>query len=288
MTPASSCTLARMGGDRDHGLFGPDTVIWRVNREGSLLIGGGAAAILQVAHPLVAAGVGEHSRYDVDPWGRLYRTLDITTRITFGPTPVAKKAARAIQMAHKRVHGELPWDAGRFAAGTPYDANDPELQMWVHATLVATSLAVYTRWIGALTIGEQRRYYEEQKTMGEAFGVPRDMQPATLADFFDYYDAMLASDTLASTPVLHDVAASIMRPKLPLAGRPVTDAMNLATAALMTPRWRAELGLAWGPGRERLVDASQAVLRRALPLLPGLMREFPHARNANRRVATAA
>jgi uncharacterized protein (DUF2236 family) len=277
-----------MGDGRDHGLFGPGSVIWRVNREGSLLIGGGAAAILQVAHPLVAAGVGAHSRYQVDPWGRLYRTLDITTRITFGSTEVAHKAAGAIQMAHKRVHGELPWDAGRFPAGTPYDANDPELQMWVHATLVATALTVYTRWIGRLTIDEQHRYYEEQKTMGEAFGVPREMQPATLGDFFDYYDAMLESDALASTPVLQAVAKSVMRPNLPLGGRPLTDAVKLATAGLMTPRWRDELGLPWGPNRERLLDASRFVLRRALPLLPSVAREFPGARSADRRVKTAA
>jgi uncharacterized protein (DUF2236 family) len=277
-----------MGGDRDHGLFGPESVIWRVNREGSLLIGGGAAAILQVAHPLVAAGVGEHSQYQADPWGRLYRTLDITTRITFGSTPVAEKAARAIQMAHKRVHGQLPWDAGRFPAGTPYDANDPELQMWVHATLVATSLTVYTRWIGKLTVAERNRFYEEQKTMGEAFGVPRDMQPATLPEFFDYYDAMLESDALASTPVLHEVTRSILEPDLPLRGRPLSDAVRLATAGLMTPRWREELGLPWSPARERVLDASRVVLKRALPLLPGVVREFPGARIADRRVRTAA
>ena len=277
-----------MAADRDVGLFGPGSITWRVNREGALLIGGGAAAILQVAHPLVAAGVGEHSNYRTDPWGRLYRTLDITTKITFGSTPTAHKAARAIQMAHKRVHGELPWDAGRFPAGTPYDANDPELQMWVHATLVANSLAVYTRWIGTLTIAEQRLFYEEQKTAGEMFGVPIDVQPATLADFYDYYDDMLASDHLASTPVLHEVTASIMTPDLPLGGRPLSDAVKLATAGLMTPRWRAELGLPWGPNRERVLDASRFVFRRALPLLPSVAREFPGARSAHRRARTAA
>lgn len=277
-----------MGGSRDSGLFGPGSVTWRVNRQGAVLIGGGAAAILQVAHPLVAAGVGEHSNYDTDPWGRLYRTLDITTRITFGSTEESDKAARAIQMAHKRVHGRLPWDAGRFPAGTPYDANDPELQLWVHATLVATSLTVYTRWIGDLAIGEQRRFYDEQKTMGEAFGVPRDMQPATLPEFWRYYEEMLASDALASTPVLHEVTRSIMRPKLPLGGRPLSDAVKLATAGLMTPRWRAELGLPWGPNRERVLDASRFLFRRALPLLPSVAREFPAARSADRRVRTAA
>jgi uncharacterized protein (DUF2236 family) len=114
------------------------------------------------------------------------------------------------------------------------------------------------------------------------------MQPDTLAAFFDYYDAMLESDALASTPVLHAVARSIMEPDLPLRGRPFSDAVKLATAGLMTPRWRAELGLPWSPGRERLLDASTTVLRRALPLLPSVVREFPGARKADRRVKTAA
>jgi uncharacterized protein (DUF2236 family) len=277
-----------MGDGRDSGLFGPGSVTWRVNREGTILIGGAAAAILQVAHPLVAAGVGEHSRYKVDPWGRLVRTLAITTKMTFGSTKQAEEGARAIRMAHKRVHGKLPWDAGRWPAGTPYDANDPELGMWVHATLVATSLTVYTRWIGDLPLADQRRFYDEQKAIGEAFGVPRDMQAATLADFFDYYDEMLASDALAPTPVLHDVTRSTLRPDLPLSGRPLTDALALATASLLTPRWRRELGLPWGPGRERLLDASRFVVRNALPLVPGVLRQFPAARGAARRAQAAA
>ena len=77
----------------DVGLFGPGSLTWRVNREGVLLLGGGAALVLQVAHPLVAAGVEEHSNYREDPWGRLYRTLDLTTKIVFGSTTEAEEAA---------------------------------------------------------------------------------------------------------------------------------------------------------------------------------------------------
>src|SRR5919201_1183445 len=144
----------------DAGLFGPGSVTWRVNREGVLLVVGGAALVLQVAHPLVAAGVAEHSNYREDPWGRLYRTLDLTTKIVFGSTEVAEEAAARIRHVHGRVHGETTEPGGRYPAGTPYDARDPELLMWVHATLVDTSLLVYTRYVGPLSIGEQQRYYE--------------------------------------------------------------------------------------------------------------------------------
>src|SRR5881397_2144053 len=121
----------------DAGLFGPGSLTWRVNREGALLLGGGAALVLQVAHPLVAAGVAEHSNYREDPWGRLYRTLDVTTKIVFGSSEVAEEASQRLWNVHGRVQGTSP-------DGASYQARDPDLLMWVHATLIDTTLLVYT------------------------------------------------------------------------------------------------------------------------------------------------
>jgi uncharacterized protein (DUF2236 family) len=275
----------------DVGLFGPGSMTWRVNREGVLLVGGGAALVLQVAHPLVAAGVAEHSSYREDPWGRLYRTLDLTTKIVFGSTEVAEEAAARIQHVHKRVHGETTEPGGRYPAGTRYDARDPELLMWVHATLVHTSLEVYTRYVGRLSIGEQREYYEEQKLLGEQFGVPRDRQPDALADFHDYFRDMIESDRIAVTGALRDVVDATLRPELPFVMRPVVEALNLATVALLPARVREELGLPWSANRRRVFEASRVVMSRLLPVLPRVMREFPPARSADRRasrLATAA
>ena len=272
----------------DAGLFGPGSITWRVNREGALLLGGGRALILQVAHPLVGAGVAEHSNYREDPWGRLYRTLDVTTRITFGSTATAREASEALARVHTRVRGVTKEDGGRFPAGTPYEASDPELLMWVHATLVDTSLLVYERYVGHLTIAERLRYYEEQKVMGEAFGVPVDRQPATYAEFNEYVDDMLASDSIAVTNALRDVADATLHPDMPLVTRPVFEALKIATAGMLPPRLREELGLPWGPHRERLYGAGRAVLRTLVPALPGLLRDFPPARSAERRARAAA
>jgi uncharacterized protein (DUF2236 family) len=275
----------------DVGLFGPESVTWRVNREGVLLAGGGTALILQLAHPLVAAGVSQHSNYREDPWGRLYRTLDLTTKITFGSTATAEEASARIRHTHGRVRGKSSEGAGAFAAGTPYDARTHDLVMWVHATLVHTSLLVYQRYVGPLTIAEQRRYYEEQKLLGEKFGVPREHQPDTYADFNDYYEEMLASDRIVATDALHDVVDAVMRPQVPFVARPVIEALNLSTVGHLPPSLREELGLPWGPHRARLFEASRVVLSAALPVLPKLLREFPPARSADkraRRLATAA
>jgi len=165
----------------DAGLFGPGSVTWRVNREGVLLLGGGAALVLQVAHPLVAAGVAEFSNYREDPWGRLYRTLDLTTRIVFGDTETALEAGERIRNVHTRVHGVTKEPGGRYPAGTPYDAT-----------------------------------------------------------------------------------------------------------GLLPQRLRDELDLPWSPLRERLLGTQRALLRRLVPALPALVRDFPPARSARRRVRSAA
>jgi uncharacterized protein (DUF2236 family) len=268
----------------DAGLFGPDSVTWQVNREGVLLLGGGTAIILQLAHPLVAAGVAQHSNYREEPWARLYRTLDMTTKIMFGPTGLAEDTARKLRHVHGLIRGETTESAGRFPAGTPYDARTADLRMWVHATLVHVSLDVYTRYVGPLSIQKRQRYYDEQMLLAEKFGVPREEQPATYTEFYDYFNDMLASDAIAVTDALRDVVDATLNPPLPLVARPIVEAMNIATIGMLPPELRAELDLPWGANRRRLFDASQVVLSRALPVLPRLFREFPPARSADKRV----
>jgi uncharacterized protein (DUF2236 family) len=275
----------------DAGLFGPDTLTWRINREGVLLIGGGRALVLQVAHPLVAAGVEQHSNYQEDPWGRLYRTLDVTTRIVFGDSHESREAAERLWNVHGRVNGTTAENGGRHPTGAPYDAHDPELLMWVHATLVDTSILVYDRYVKRLTAEERSRYYLEQKSLAERFGVPLDRQPETYADFTAYFERMVSRE-LAPTGSLRAVVESVMHPRLPRAvqplGRPLAEALNLATAGLLPASLRDELALKWGPRREKLLGASDRVLRGVLPLLPAVAREFPMARKAAKRVDAAA
>ena len=272
----------------DAGLFGPGSMTWRVNREGVLLLGGGTAIILQLAHPLVAAGVAQHSNYRDEPWARLYRTLDMTTKIMFGPTDLADDTARKLRHMHGLIRGKTDESAGRFPAGTPYDARSPDLRMWVHATLVHVSLAVYTRYVGRLSVDEQRRYYDEQMLLGVKFGVPRDEQPPDFEAFNEYFDDMLASDSIAVTDALRDVVDATLHPPLPRIAAPVVQALNLATVGLLPAELRADLGLPWGRNRARMFEAGRVVLSRALPLLPGLFREFPPARSADKRVRAAA
>src|SRR6266545_808516 len=119
------------------GYFAPESVIRRLGNTPLVpFLGGGPAVLLQVAHPLVAAGVFDHSDVRRDLWRRLVHTLRALYLIAFGTKEEAERVAEVVQTVHTRVHGATRTQLGRFPPGTPYSASDPELMLWVHATLV--------------------------------------------------------------------------------------------------------------------------------------------------------
>jgi uncharacterized protein (DUF2236 family) len=258
-------------------MFGPRSLTWRVNGEAVLLLGGGRALILQVAHSKVAAGVADFSSFREDPWARLYRTLDTTLTIVFGDPAASRAASERLRRVHERV-------VGADDRGEPYRALDPELLLWVHATLIDTSLTIYECYVAALTRREREAYYGEMKALGEAYSIPRDAMPPSYRAFRSYFVAMLA-EGLRVTEVTRDVAAAVLRPDLPLVAWPATGLMRLVTVGTLPPRLRAELGLDWGAGRERLLAGSQLAVRRLLPALPALLHRFPQARAGILRAA---
>jgi len=269
----------------DHGLFGPESVTWRVNRESVLLLGGGRALLLQVAHPSVAAGVAQHSGYREDPWGRLTRTLEVTRRIVFGDGEAAARAAGELRHVHSHVHGTIE-DGAR--TGETYAASDPELLTWVWATLVESALLIYTRYVGPLKVADVDEFYDEQKRLLAACGAPAGQAPETFAQFMHWYDETV-EQVLEVTPAALDVKDATLRPRrLPLPLRPLYDALNLATVGLLPPTLRADYGLSWGSQRERVLGAQTTLVRRLMPLVPALVRELPSARSAERRVREAA
>lgn len=267
-----------------NGLFGPDSVTWRVNRESVLLLGGARALLMQLAHPALAAAVDQHSAYREDPWSRLFHTLDVSAEIVFGDRDTADRAAERLRNLHRQVRGTV---ADGDAAGSPYAANDPELLRWVWATLVDSALLTYTRYVGPLKLADVEGYYEEQKRFLAACGAPAEAAPPTYANLNAYIDVTI-DDVLEVTSPARAIAEQILRPRGPLPLRPLYDALNLTTIGLLPPSVREGYGLGWGSQRERLLGASTSAIRRLMPLLPSLLRELPTARSAHRRLREAA
>lgn len=274
----------RSGGQEMAGLFGPESVTWRMAGETVMLLGGGRAVLMQLAHPLVAAGVGRHSSYATDPWGRVGRTLELTQQITFGTWSEAIGAARTINRLHGGVTGALAERGGMFEPGTPYRARDPELLLWVLATLIDTGLLLYPMLVEPLTPAEEERYYQENRRAGTLLGLPETVVPPTVADFREYMRAMLAGDALAVTPEAREVARVVMRMPAPAVVRPLLAATEQVTVGLLPPRLRELYGFTWDGRRQALLEAWAVGTRRVLPLLPPTVRRMPRARAAWRRV----
>lgn len=265
------------------GYYGPDTLTWRLGGEAALLLGGGRAVLMQLAHPLVAAGVGRYSSYGTDPWGRVGRTLDLMQRITFGTRTEARIAARTINRLHIHVTGTLPHAAGDLPAGAPYAARNLDLLLWVHATLVDTMLMLYPLLVAPLSRAEQERYYEESKRVPALLGLPSASLPPTLDDFRAYMRAMLSSNQLALTPEAKDVQRIVMHMPVPFVLRPLLMATEQVTVGILPPRLREMYSFTWDSPRQRLLDLAFAGSRQLLARIPQPLRELPYARAAYRR-----
>lgn len=228
------------------GYFPPDSVVRQLgNSPVTPFLGGGAAVLLQVAHPLVAAGVAQHSGYDRNLWRRLVGTLRALYFVTFGDREEADAAAAVVRGVHEHVHGTTTAPLGPFPTGTRYDANNPDLMLWVHATLVYASLAAYQQFVGPLTDEEQERYHAEMNVVAELFGTPAQVLPRSYRDFHDYFQTQLQGETITVTAPAREVAAVILAAPLPAPARVIAPAHRIATARILPPRLRREYGLRW-------------------------------------------
>ena len=256
-------------------MFGPHSVTWRVNREAILLLGGGRALLLQVAHPLVAAGVAQHSDFRTAPLTRLWRTLELMLTITFADAARAIHAVRQIERIHSQVHGKLDVAAGPFRRGTRYDANDPELLFWVLATLVDTALLMYERFVGPLTAEEHAAYFREAKIAARLFAIPETLIPRGAREFRAYMKDMIEGDTLAVSAASRDIAAAILRPPLPPGLQHAVRATNFVTAGLLPPKLRERYQLPLGLAGQAMLGAMTAVAPLALAVVPPWLRALP-------------
>jgi uncharacterized protein (DUF2236 family) len=291
----------------DAGLYGPGTEAWRLNREAMLLLGAGPRALLlQLAHPLVAEGVAQHSDFRSDPWARLAATLRSYLRIVYGTTDAARGEIRRLNGLHRSIHGPVTDAAARARHGAEYTARDPELSLWVHATLVDSTIAAYDAWIEPLSEARRAAFYLETLPVGRAFGIAPGLLPPDFEAFAAYVATTLQPDgpiqvgdlarelgAAVLSPPLGPALAALGRPSPSIA--PLLDALPAAayrwilwpSVGLLPSRVREEYGLSWGL-RERAVAAWLVRSWRAWrPILPSGFRTMPQALAADRRVGAS-
>jgi uncharacterized protein (DUF2236 family) len=245
------------------GLFADDSMIRNVNRENVLLLGGGRALLMQLAHPKVAAGVDEHSDFRRRPIRRLRRTIRTIMAVVFGDKQTALAAARSINQVHGRVRG----------AG--YNALDPDLLLWVHATLVDTALVTYETFVRRLHADEAEAFYQEMKTLGELLGISMQKFPASLADFNAYMDWAMRDGPVHVDARGRDLARNVLRPRLRLLPGGAMLPFEVITTGLLPGTLREQYGLAWGARQERFYRLVVKALPRLVAVTPPILRVWP-------------
>jgi uncharacterized protein (DUF2236 family) len=269
----------------ERGYFTDHSMMRRVYRERALVLAGPRALLMQAAHPLAVSGLLAHSSALEEPYERLARTAEVMGTITFGTRADADRITRRVRAMHRRVSGSLKQPVGAYAAGTRYRASDPDLLLWVLYTLVDSALVVYRKYVGALSRSEKAELWSDYRVVGNLFGLRDSSMPGTLSDLEDYGREMLAGDRLQVNDWARTRARSIvLEPPVPLPLRPLVEAVNFITIALLPARIRAEYGFrplppAWV--RQALVTGGAEYVKRVvIPVLPGRLRLVPQAAQA--------
>ncbi|MGI8821795.1 MAG: oxygenase MpaB family protein [Acidimicrobiia bacterium] len=256
----------------DTGFFGPDSMMWRVNKEVTTLFGGARALLMQAAHPLVAAGARQTGAYRRHPWARLIRTATMQSQLTFGTRRSALEVADRINRLHAVIKGIDP------VTGEWYDALDYDQLLWVHAALEVSVLDFYRLTIGELTPDELERYHQENLTAAEMLLLPRWYVPGTYRSTRRYVEDVIGSGRLLRTDVADEVSNLIVSGAVPTRIKPLWAFVSLAAIGTLDPRLRHLYGLSWSPVKATALDWNLAAMRRGLPLAPRRLRTISPAR----------
>jgi uncharacterized protein (DUF2236 family) len=269
------------------GILGPRSVSWRLGGDLAVFLGGGRAALLQLAHPMVAHAVDHHSKTRSDVLGRFQRTFRHVFTMVFGELDDAMVAARRVHAIHTRVHGTIPQAVGAWPANTPYHANDADALRWVHATLVDTTIVVRERLGRAISTADLDAYMIEMNRFAALFGIPRRLLPQTWADHTSYMARMLDPDdgTLAVSPVAREMAMFLVGRGGPGPQPSLGRLTEVVTATMLPSHIHEAFGLATS---SVATTAVRAALRAVAPIynrLPDRLIALPARSEAANRLA---
>jgi uncharacterized protein (DUF2236 family) len=258
--------VARQTANPQAGIFGPDSMTWKINRESALFLGAGRAALLQLAHPWVATALAQHSSLLSKPIARFHNTFRIVFTMIFGSLDQALAAARHLYTLHTRIQGELPEHVAAYRQGSHYQANEIGALRWVYATLVESAVMAYERVLPPLTSEERETYYAESKIMASLFGIPAAALPEDWTAFKAYVAQMVESDALGVGQLARPVALNLLSGAGSWIHPPYW--YRALTLSWLPPRFREEFGLEFSARIQQSAD-------RAKHRLPSLYRRLP-------------
>ena len=263
----------------DPGYFGPNSMMWKVNKEITVLFGGARALLMHAAHPLIAAGARQTSFYQRDPWKRLIRTLSLQNSVTFGTKDEANESANRINKLHEVINGEDE------VTGGYYDALDHEQLLWVHACLQISSIYFYEKTVKKLTEDEKNLYHKENTLAAKLVLVDVNRMPATHKELKDWVvGKSKEKDYLVLTDVATDVYKIIGGGPVPIHIKPIWPFIAFTAFNTLPKEFKEIYGIKDTKLRRFLVNFNLSILKFTRPLLPPFFRLIAPARWAKQRI----
>ena len=261
------------------GYFEDDSLIRRVNRELVVAFSGARALLMQASHPVMFEGFFIKTEAKEAAHARLARTATIMNTIYFGRRDDADQMTDRVREVHTQINGVLEEPAGKYPAGTPYAADDPQFLLWTLAALVDSADQFYRLYVEELTRDERDALWGDYRLVGKLFGLKEDEMPATIEGFDAYMTEMVKGDQLYVTESARDESlAIVLNPPAPVYMRGLVEAVNFIIIGSLPAKIRRGYGLSWDPLRETMRVGGAAYTKRVLlPLLPQIIRNTPVA-----------
>ncbi|MDC3052061.1 DUF2236 domain-containing protein [Acidimicrobiaceae bacterium] len=263
----------------DPGYFGPNSMMWKINKEITVLFGGARALLMHAAHPLIAAGARQTSFYQRDPWKRLIRTLSLQNSVTFGTVEEADESATRINRLHEVIKGKDPITGGY------YDALDNEQLLWVHACLQLSSIYFYEKTVSKLSDNEKDQYHKENMLSAELVLIDIQKMPKTHEGLKEWVkNKSKEDDYLKLTDVAKDVQDIISGGPVPKHIKPIWPFISFTAFNTLPEEFKEIYGIKTTRLKLLILSFNLNFLKFTRPLLPPFFRLIPPARWAKQRL----
>ncbi len=263
----------------DPGYFGPNSMMWKVNKEITVLFGGARALLMHAAHPLIAAGARQTSFYQRDPWKRLIRTLSLQNSVTFGTKKEADESAHRINKLHEVIKGRDE------ITGEIYDALDHDQLLWVHACLQISSIYFYEKTVRKLSEEEKNQYHLENLVAAEMVLVTKEKIPETHNELKQWVmEKSREEEFLLLTDVAEDVKSIILGGPVPLHIKPIWPFISFTAFHTLPAEFKNIYGIETTRYKKCMVNFNLYLLKLTRPFLPPFFRLIPPARWAKQRI----
>jgi|TARA_B100000003_G_scaffold51909_1_gene45786 uncharacterized protein (DUF2236 family) len=263
----------------DPGYFGPNSMMWKVNKEITVLFGGARALLMHAAHPLIAAGARQTSFYQRDPWKRLIRTLSLQNSVTFGTKTEADESAHRINKLHEVIKGE------DVVTKKIYDALDHEQLLWVHACLQISSIYFYEKTVKKLSESEKNQYHKENMLAAKLVLIDENNMPQSHDELKQWViDKSREEGYLIYTDVAKDVQDIIAGGPVPKHIKPIWPFIAFTAFHTLPPEFKNLYNVKESKAINFLLSFNLLLLKYTRPLLPPFFRLIAPARWAKQRL----